>query len=41
MHLLPGQKRLKNEYKDPDVLHKVNKSDMAGLMKAIKESLRS
>ena len=27
-----GQKRLKKEYKDPDMLSKVNKADMAGAM---------
>ena len=32
MHLLAAQKMLKNEYKDPDVLPKVNKADMAGTM---------
>ena len=39
--LLAGQKRLKNEYKDSDILPKVNKADMAGTMEAIKEYLRS
>ena len=29
-HLLAGQKRLEDEYKDPDVLPKVNKADRAG-----------
>ena len=41
VHLQAGQKKLKNEYKDPDMLPKVNKSDMAGTMEAIKECLRS
>ena len=39
--LMTGQKKLKDEYKYPDVLPKVNKSDMAGTMEAIKEYLRS
>ena len=41
VHLLEGQKRLKDEYKDPDVLPKINKADMARMMKSIKEYLRS
>ena len=40
VHLLAGQKRLKDEYKDPDVLPKINKSDMTGMMEVIKEYLR-
>ena len=36
-----GQKKLKDKYKDPDVLPKVNKSDMAGTIEDIKEILRS
>ena len=39
--LMAGQKKLKNEYKDPDVLTKVNKSDMARMMEDIKEYLTS
>ena len=39
--LLARQKKLKDEYKDPDVLPKINKSDMAGMMEAIEEYLRS
>ena len=39
--LLEGQKRLENEYKDPDVLPKVNKANTAGMMEPIKEYLRS
>ena len=38
--LMTGKKKLKDEYKDPDVLPKVNKSDMAGMMEAIEEYLR-
>ena len=41
VHLLAGQKRLKDEYKDTDVLPKVNKVDMAGMMESIKEYFRS
>ena len=41
MHQLAGYKKLKDEYKDPDVLPKVNKADMAGTMESIKEYLRS
>ena len=41
MHLMTGQKKLDYEYKDPDMLPKINKSDMAGMMEAIKEYLRS
>ena len=40
VHLLAAQKELKDEYKDPDMLPKINKSDMAGMMEAIKEYLR-
>ena len=39
--MLARQKRLKDEYKDPDVLTKVNKADMAGMMESIKEYFRS
>ena len=39
VNLLTGQERLEDEYKDPDVLPKVNKVDMAGLMESIKEYL--
>ena len=37
VHLLAGKKRLKDKYKDPDVLLKVNKADMAATMESIKE----
>ena len=40
-HLLAGQKKLEEEYKDPNVLPKTNESDMAGTMEAIKVYLRS
>ena len=39
--LLAGENRLKHNYKDPDVLPKTNKSDMAETMEAIGEFLRS
>ena len=39
--LLAGQKRLQDNYKVPDMLPKVNKADMPGMMAAIKEYLRS
>ena len=38
---MSGQKKLKDEYKDPNLLPKNNKSDMAGIMEAFKEYLRS
>ena len=34
------QKKLKDEYKDSDMLPKISKSDVAGTMEAIKEYLR-
>ena len=37
VHLIEGQKKLKDEYKDPDMLFKINKSDMARMMEAIEE----
>ena len=40
-HLLAGKKRLDDDNKDPDMLHKVNKAGMAGTMEAIKEYLTS
>ena len=39
--LLTGQKWLEDKYKDPNVVPKVNKADMAGTMEAIKEYQRS
>ena len=38
--LLAGQKRLKDECKDADVLPKVNRINMAEMMEDIKEYLR-
>ena len=38
--LMTGHKKLKDKYKDPNVLPKINKSDIAGTMEAIKEYLR-
>ena len=35
--LLAGQKKLKDNYKDPRMLPKINKSDMAEMMEAIEE----
>ena len=32
VHLLAGQKKLNNDYKDLDELPKLNKADMAGKM---------
>ena len=40
LHLMTGQKKLEDKYKDPKVLPKINKSDMAGTVEAIKEYLR-
>ena len=37
MHLLAGQKMLEDEYKDHNVLCKVNKANMARRIEAIKE----
>ena len=39
VHFLSGQKKLKDKYKDPNVLPKINKSDMAETMESIKEYL--
>ena len=41
VHLLAGKKKLKDEYKDPGMLSKVNKANMAGMMEAINEYIRS
>ena len=41
VHLLARQKKLKDEYNDPDVLPKISKSDMAVTIDATKEYLRS
>ena len=41
VHLLADQKRLKDKYKDPNMLPKVIKVDMAGTMEAMEEYLRS
>ena len=40
VHLMTEQKKLKDEYKDSDMLPKISKSDVAGTMEAIKEYLR-
>ena len=39
--LLVGQKRLKDDYKDPNMLPKVNKADMAAMVEAIKDYCRT
>ena len=41
VHLLEGQKSLKDEYKDLAVLPEVNKANMARTLEAIKAFLRS
>ena len=33
--------KLKDEYKDPNMLPRINKSDMAGMMEAVEKYLRS
>ena len=39
--VLAGWKRLENDYKAPDMLFKVNKADIAGMIEVIKEYLSS
>ena len=41
VHLMLEQKKIEDEYKDPDVLPKINKSDMAERMETIEEYHRS
>ena len=41
MHLLAGEKMIKDEYKDLDVLPKFNRADMAGLIESFDKYLRS
>ena len=41
VHILAGQKKLEYDYKDPNLLPKINKSDMAGMMETIEEYLRA
>ena len=41
MHFLAGQKRLEDEFKEPNILPKFNKTDMVGTMETIKDYLRS
>ena len=38
--LVAGQKKLKDEYNDPNMLLMINKSDVIGTMEALKEYLR-
>ena len=40
-HLLAGQMKLRDEYKDHDILPMANKAGATGMMEAIKEYLRS
>ena len=37
VHLWADQMRLEDEYRDPNMLPKVNKADMAGMIEAFKE----
>ena len=39
--LMTGQKKLKDQYKNPSMLPKINKSDVAGMMETMEEYLRS
>ena len=39
VHILLDQKKLKDEYKDPNMLLKINESDTARTMESIKEYL--
>ena len=41
VHLIVGQKRLKDKYKNPNMLPKVNKADMAIAMELIERYVRS
>ena len=41
MHFLAGQKKLEDEYKIPNMMLKINKSDMVGMIEFIKEFLRA
>ena len=41
VHLLTGQRRLEDDSNDPYMLPEVNKVDIAELIKAVKENLRS
>ena len=38
LHLMTSQKKLKDLYKDPNVLQKINKSDTAGMMEAMRNT---
>ena len=40
VHLLAGQKRLEDKYRDLEMLPKVKKADMAGTMGTIKDYMR-
>ena len=41
VHLLAGQKNLIDEYKDPNVLPKINESDIVETMESTEEYVRS
>ena len=41
VHFLAGQKKLEDKHKDPDVLPKINNSDIEGMIESIKEYLWS
>ena len=40
VHLMKGQKKLKDEYKDPNMLPKIKKSDMTGMMEGTEDYFR-
>ena len=40
LHLPAGQKKLKDDYRDPYMLPKINESDMAEVMEAMEEYIR-
>ena len=41
LHLLAGKKKLKDEYKDPDIWPKVNKAHMAAMMESNEKYIKS
>ena len=41
VYLLTDQKKIKDNYKDPDMLPKIIEAVMVGMLEAIKEYLRS
>ena len=40
VHQLAGHKKLEDEYVDPNMLPKINKSDIAGMMEAMEKHPR-